>query len=134
MNKENVIKEISFSAVRSGGAGGQHANKVSSKVVLSFHLESSIALNDLEKIILHKKLSNKLSKEGILILTCDESRSQHQNKEIVVKRFLNILETGLKRTKTRIPTKISKGSKMKRLDQKKKLANKKTMRKKPNTD
>lgn len=130
MNPENLIKELSFKAVRSSGAGGQHVNKVSSKIELTFDLENSIELTDEQKQLLLKKLETRLTKENVLILFCDERRSQHKNKEIVIKRFLEIIKNGLKKPKKRKKTKPSNTSIQKRLTSKKKLSEKKTNRQK----
>ena len=130
MNAKDIIRELQFKAVRSSGAGGQHVNKVSSKVELTFDVENSISLSEKEKDLLYKNLTTKLTKEKILILFCDESRSQHRNKELVVERFLELLAAGLTRPKKRKKTKPSKESVKKRLDNKKKLSEKKTNRKK----
>jgi len=131
MKTENLIKELKFKAVRSSGAGGQHVNKVSSKVELFFDLKNSDELSLEEKELLIKNLQPKLTKEGVLLLNCDESRSQHKNKEIVIKRFLALITNGLKVPKKRKSTKPSKSSIQKRLDKKKKLAYKKAFRRKP---
>ena len=134
MNTENLIKELSFKAIRSSGAGGQHVNKVSSKIELSFDLENSTELSDKQKELLTKKLSTKLTKENKLILFCDEGRSQHKNKEIVIKRFIDLIKAELKRPKKRKATKPSKASIQKRLLSKKKHSQKKSTRKKPDLD
>ena len=131
MIAENLIKELNFKAVRSSGAGGQHVNKVSSKIELYFDLLNAAELTSEEKELLLKNLQPKLTKEGVLLLNCDESRSQHKNKEIVIKRFLEIIYNGLKIPKKRKATKPSKSSIQKRLDKKKKLAYKKALRNKP---
>ncbi|UMB60057.1 aminoacyl-tRNA hydrolase [Lutibacter sp. A80] len=131
MNKEALIKELKFKAVRSSGAGGQHVNKVSSKVELFFDLQNSFEFSEEEKQLLSKNLRSKLTKEDILLLSCDESRSQHKNKEISINRFLKLIKNGLKVPKKRKPTKPSKSSIQKRLDTKKKHAYKKSFRKKP---
>ncbi|MDD3722525.1 MAG: alternative ribosome rescue aminoacyl-tRNA hydrolase ArfB [Lutibacter sp.] len=131
MNTELMIKELKFKAVRSSGAGGQHVNKVSSKIELTFDLENSESLSEEEKALLIQKLKNKLTKENILLLQCDESRSQHKNKEIVIDRFLKLIADGLKVQKLRKATKPSKSSILKRLEKKKKQAFKKVFRKKP---
>jgi len=131
MIAENLIKELKFKAVRSSGAGGQHVNKVSSKIELFFDLQNSVALSLEEKNVLLKNLSSKFTKEGVLLLNCDESRSQHKNKEIVIKRFLLLISNGLKAPKKRKFSKPTKSSILKRLDKKKKLANKKIFRRKP---
>ena len=134
MNIENLTKELSFKAVRSGGSGGQHVNKVSSKIELTFDIENSKILKEEQKILLLKNLSSRLTKENVLILFCDESRSQHKNKEIVIERFLKIIKNGLTIPKKRKPTKVSKSAIRKRLEKKKKLAFKKTLRQKPKLD
>jgi len=134
MNTETLIKELKFKAVRSGGAGGQHVNKVSSKVELQFDLQNSLAFTEEEKELLLKTLSFKLTKVNVLLLQCDESRSQHKNKEIVIKRFIELIKNALKVPKKRKATKPSKSSIQKRLDKKKKLAFKKVFRKRPNLE
>jgi ribosome-associated protein len=131
MNKEAIFKELQFKAVRSSGAGGQHVNKVSSKVELSFDLLNSQSLSEREKFVLVKNLSNRLTKEGILLLSSGESRSQHTNKEKVIKRLFHLLEKGLIVPKKRKPKTISKAQKQKRLNQKKRQSEKKGLRKKP---
>ena len=131
MNTERIIKELKFKAVRSSGAGGQHVNKVSSKVELIFDVQNSLELTEEEKELLFKNLQTRLTKENLLLLNCDESRSQHKNKELVIKRFLEILTNGLKVPKKRKPTKPSKASIKKRLEKKKKQAYKKALRGKP---
>ena len=134
MNIEDLIKELSFKAIRSSGAGGQHVNKVSSKIELIFDLENSASLNIEEKELLYKNLATKLTKEHKLILFCDESRSQYKNKEIIIKRFLDLLGAGLTRPKKRKATKPSKASIRKRLMSKKKHSEKKSKRKKPDLE
>jgi len=131
MNKEGIFKELQFKAVRSSGAGGQHVNKVSSKVELSFDLVNSEWLSEREKILLLKNLSTRLTKEGILQLSSGESRSQHTNKEKVIKRLFNLLDKGLVVPKKRKPKQISRAQKQKRLNQKKRQSEKKELRKKP---
>ncbi len=131
MNTENLIKELNFKAIRSSGPGGQHANKVSSKIELTFDVNASNELSDEQKQLLLKKIANRLSKENILILFCDENRSQHKNKEIVIKRFLEVIKEGLRKPKKRKATKPSKKSIQKRLDNKKKTSEKKSSRQKP---
>ena len=134
MDKQQLIEELNFKAVRSGGPGGQHANKVSSKVVLSFHLSESPSLTDAEKLRLTQFLKNRLSQEGVLTLHCDESRSQHQNRALLLVRFLKLLETGLKKPKPRKQTAPPKKPILKRLDAKKKQGIKKQPRRKPGLD
>ncbi|WP_028887276.1 alternative ribosome rescue aminoacyl-tRNA hydrolase ArfB [Tenacibaculum ovolyticum] len=134
MNTHELIKELKFKAIRSSGAGGQHVNKVSSKIELTFDLENSKELSKNQKEILLKKLTNRLTKENILILFSDETRSQHRNKELAIKRFLEIITQGLKRQKIRRATKPSRSSIRKKVENKKRQASKKLLRKKPSLE
>ena len=119
MNQEQILNELQFKAIRSSGPGGQHANKVSSKVELSFQIAASDGLTERQKKRLLLKLGNKLSKEGVLILQCDESRSQHKNKDLVIKRFFKLLEKSLIVPKARKKSKPTRSSIEKRLKSKK---------------
>jgi ribosome-associated protein len=134
MNTENILKELNFKATRSSGAGGQHVNKTSSKIELTFDLENSLSLSENEKELLKAKLSSKLTKENVLILFCEETRSQHRNKDIAIKRFLGVLKTNLMRPKRRRITKPSKGAMKRRVETKKRTSFKKILRKKPKPD
>lgn len=131
MEIEKIISELSFKAVRSSGAGGQNVNKVSSKVVLTFDLLNSQSLSDEEKELSQKKLKSKLTSEGILILNCDEDRSQLKNKEIITKRFLKIIQKSLIVPKERKATKVPKSVIEKRLKDKSTNSEVKQNRKKP---
>lgn len=122
--------ELRFKASRSGGAGGQHVNKVSSKVELEFDVMNSLLLTEEQKAVVLKKLENKLTKEGILKLIAQEDRSQHANKEIVIKKFYEVLRKCFLVQKKRKATKPSRSSKEKRLSSKKRDSDIKKMRKK----
>ena len=134
MNTDMLLKELNFKAVRSSGPGGQHANKVSSKIQLMFDVENSASFSEEEKDLLLKKLKSKLTKENILILTSEESRSQHKNKEIVIEKFHESIKQALHVSIKRKATKPSKSSIKKRLEKKKKHAFKKVSRQKPKLD
>ena len=134
MQRAILLKEIAFKAVRSSGPGGQHVNKTSSKVELSFAINVSQALSDSEKHKLIKKLASRVSSSGILMLSCSETRSQHRNKSIVIDRFIALLEENLKALKVRKKTKPSKNVMERRLKTKKGQAKKKLNRKPPTID
>ena len=131
MDRDVLLNELQFKAVRSSGAGGQNVNKVASKVELTFDLEASQGLSDEEKEVLKETIGNRLTKENVLLLQCDESRSQHKNKEIVIKRFFDVLEEGLIVPKERVPTKVPKAVVKKRLKTKRQTSEKKANRKPP---
>ena len=131
MKIEELLKEIEFKFVRSSGPGGQNVNKVSSKAELYFDLKNTTNISEENKLILQEKLTNYLSKDGILVLKCDESRSQHRNKETVIQRFIEIIKISLKKSTPRKKTRPNKQSIQKRLDNKRKQADKKASRRKP---
>ncbi len=130
MNKEQIHKEVEVSAVRSSGAGGQHVNKVSSKIVLRFNLKNTNAFTIEEKQLLEQNLVTSLSKNKVLIITSQESRSQHKNKEIAFKKLFTLLKKSLFVKKKRKATKPSKSAVKKRLEKKARHALKKVNRKK----
>ncbi|NDV14707.1 aminoacyl-tRNA hydrolase [Muricauda sp. TY007] len=131
MDKKQIHRELQFKAMRSSGAGGQHVNKVSSKVELTFNIPASEGLSDTEKQRILLKLHSRLTNDGALVLQCDEARSQHRNKDLVVKRFFDLLKKALTIPKKRKPSKRTKSSIEKRLRSKKKTAEKKAKRKPP---
>ena len=130
MKVEILNSELNFKAVRSSGAGGQNVNKVSSKMVLIFDVATSQGLDDAEKLLVQTKLKTKISQENLLILTCDEDRSQLKNKRIIIKRFFEMLEKALVKPKKRIATKSTKGANERRIQEKKKAGEIKAGRKK----
>lgn len=128
MNKEIIKTEIQYKAVRSSGAGGQNVNKVATKVQIVFIPNESNGLSEEEKATLNEKLANRLSKEGNIRVESDDTRSQLKNKELCVQRLFLLLENALKKNKKRIATKIPKAVIRKRLDDKKRNADKKENR------
>lgn len=131
MDKDALIPELRFKAVRSSGAGGQNVNKVASKVELSFSIDDSVVLSQAQKDQLIRKLRSRLTKNNELILQSDTSRSQHKNKELAIDRFFSLLEEGLKKRPVRKLTKVPKSSKLKRLKEKKIQSEKKANRQNP---
>ncbi|MFT4698866.1 MAG: ribosome-associated protein [Flavobacteriaceae bacterium] len=134
MNIETLLKELSFKAIRSSGAGGQHVNKTASKVEVTFSVSNSEAISDREKIRVTEKLKNRITSEGNIILQSGKTRSQHKNKAIVIKRLIDLIEKSLIKAKPRRKTKPSRGSIEKRLTSKRNQALKKNNRKNPKID
>lgn len=128
MKLPDLFPELRFKTSRSGGSGGQHVNKVASKVLLEFDIAASELLSDEQKEVLLVKLVNRLNKEGVLQLTEQTKRSQHENKEGVIKKFYALLQKALTPVKKRKPTKTPKSVKEKRLTDKKKASEKKQLR------
>lgn len=134
MDKKTLLSELLYKAVRSSGAGGQHVNKVSSKVVLSFSLIGSEAFTEREKARLLKFFESRLSINGLLQISADDNRSQIRNKKIVTERFLELIEEGLKVKKYRKKSKPSRSSVIKGKQAKQRTSQKKALRKRPSAD
>lgn len=122
--------ELEFSASRSSGPGGQHVNKVNSKITLKFDIGNSTLLTEDEKAVLLTKLASRLTVDGVLILTSQDKRSQFQNKEAVQTKLDALLTKALLKRKARKATKPSKNSVQKRIKKKKQHSEKKQWRQK----
>ncbi len=120
--------ELKFTAARSGGKGGQYVNKVSTKVELHFDYLQSVLLNDEQKRFISAKLRRYINKEGILKITSDGERSQLQNKNNAIKKFLTLLESAFRKPKKRIKVKPGAAYHKKRLERKKIQSRKKERR------
>ena len=125
------MPELVFSASRSGGPGGQHVNKTSTKVNLRFDLRNSALLSEEQKQILLEKLGSRISKEGVLTVSAQNSRSQLQNKQATIKKLDMLLTEAFSKRKTRKATKPSKTAVEKRLQEKTIKSDKKKWRQKP---
>jgi len=123
--------EISFKTARSGGKGGQNVNKVETMVEALWHVADSRFFTDEEKELIQAKLVKKINKDGQLAVRSSEARSQIENKAIAQNKMEQMVAKSLIKPKKRKPTQISKATKEKRLDSKKKESLKKEMRKPP---
>ena len=128
IRNRDFTPEWKISASKSSGAGGQHVNKVNTKIDLRFSLADSSVLSEDEKTRLINRLSGKLTKNGELIITAESERSQKRNKELAIEKFFCLLEQNLKTTKKRIPAKPSRVKRKKRLEEKRKHSEKKSRR------
>lgn len=130
-DKEGILSAVKVKTSRSGGKGGQNVNKVSSKVELILHLESAEFLTAEEKELLRERLAFRIDQEDQLHVTCQEDRSQLQNKERAAEKLISLIASGLHVSKTRKPTKIPRGVILKRRSDKKNLSARKETRKRP---
>jgi ribosome-associated protein len=121
-------RELAFTAVRSGGPGGQNVNKVSTKVELRFDLARSAALTPSVKARLRAQNPGRFDAEGRLLVVCDDTRSQLMNLELARERLAELVRRALVVPKRRRPTKPSYGSRQARLDSKKKRSKTKQSR------
>lgn len=125
--------ELVFTNSRSGGPGGQNVNKVNSKVTVLFDVDNSRILTPDEKSVLREKLSSRMTRDGVLQITSQESRSQLENKDVALAKLDRVLEKAFERRKLRKATKPSKSARQERLKKKKVVSEKKQWRKRPDT-
>ncbi len=129
LENRDFTAECIFSATRSRGPGGQHVNKVNTRIELRFKVSASSLLTEHEKEIILKKLKSSITSEGDIIIISQDSRSQIRNKEKAVEKLNTLLNKALTPRKKRIPTKPTAASQKKRLEQKHIRSEKKSLRK-----
>jgi len=127
-------REIEISFIRASGPGGQHVNKVSSAVQLRFDVRQSQAYSDDVRARLEKLAGNRLTLDGVLVMTAQEHRSQERNREDAIERLLTLIRAAAVVPKVRRATRPTLGSKKRRLESKTKRSGVKSMRSRPAMD
>lgn len=127
-------RELEISFIRASGPGGQNVNKVSSAVQLRFDVRQSQAYSDDVRARLEKLAGNRLTLDGVLVLTAQEHRSQERNRQDALERLLALIRAAAVVPKVRRATRPTLGSKKRRLESKSKRSGVKSMRSRPGMD
>lgn len=120
--------ELREAASRSGGPGGQHVNKTSTRVSLRWNVRKSAAPSDAQRERIEARLSTRLTRGGDLVVHCDGTRSQSRNRELARERLAELVAGALARRKARRPTRPSKASRERRVEAKTRRASVKRTR------
>lgn len=131
IDEKQLLEEVNYKTALSSGPGGQHANKAHTKVILEWNLEETSVFDENQIKLLKKRLQTYLTKKNIFIMSSEDTRSQHRNKTIVTQRFIDRIKEALILPKKRKPTKPGKKYHEKRLQEKKRIAEKKANRQNP---
>ncbi len=126
--------ELQIGFARSGGPGGQHVNKVESKVELRWNPGDSSVLDDADRAWLLDKLSSRLTAAGEIIVTSERTRDQSRNREDASNKLADIVRAAIVRPKPRKKTRPSKGARERRLEEKKRQSERKKHRRVPPDD
>lgn len=131
INKNIAIKEseLTFKFIRSSGPGGQNVNKVATAVQLRFDFTSSESLTEEVKSRLKSIAGKKVTKEGVLIIEANRFRTQEKNRQDAMTRLIVLIDKSSQKRKRRIRTNPTAASNQKRIEIKKRLSEKKNMRK-----
>jgi ribosome-associated protein len=135
MNIKRLVKELTYKSSRSSGSGGQHVNKVETRMTLILDLYGSECLSSKEQQLIKEHSPRRISKAGLFQMHCDIKRNQLANKKELEARFVRLMKLIFKPVKKRIASKIPAQAKRKRLEKKKRISEKKQNRRlKPGPD
>jgi ribosome-associated protein len=122
------MSELNFSASRSSGPGGQNVNKLETRIELRFDVRNSPSLSEFQKTLIEERLGSRIDERGILRIVSQDSRSQWQNKQAAIERFIELIGKALRPVKKRKQTNPTRSSREHRLQSKRIHSEKKRLR------
>ncbi len=126
--------ELSFEFARSSGPGGQNVNKVETKVRLLFDVAGSPTLTEDQRAKIEERLATRISKHGVLRVSSQRHRSREANRKATIERFVELVADALAEEKPRVPTRVSRAARKRRLESKRQRSRKKAFRARPDEE
>ena len=123
--------DLRFEFARSSGPGGQNVNKVETKVRLLFDLQGSRSLSSKQRSRIEERLSTRITKAGVLHVSSQRHRSREANRRATIERFVELLADALEEEEPRLPTRVPKTQRKRRLESKRRRSQKKALRSRP---
>ena len=136
INRQLTIphEEIRFTASRASGPGGQHVNTADTRIELRWNIRQSAVLSDSQRERITMALASRINRRGELVLRSGTRRSQHQNRQEVLTRLVTLVQRALAVRKRRVQTKPPASTRERRLQEKKRRAEIKHRRQRPESD
>ena len=128
------LSELAIETSRSSGPGGQHVNKTETRVSVRFDVEGSVALDEAQKAMVRERLASRLTREGVLLVSAQRHRSQSANRELAIGRLVELLQEALTEREPRRVTRVPRGQKSDRRQQKRNRGELKRLRQVPPAD
>ncbi len=126
--------ELRFEFARSSGPGGQNVNKVETKVRLLFDVRGSSSLTPQQRSRIEERLATRITRDGVLHVASQRHRSREANRRATVERFVQLITLALAEDEPRVPTRIPKAARKRRLESKRQRSRKKVLRARPSED
>ncbi len=124
-------EELEFATSRSSGPGGQNVNKVNTRVTVLFDVDRSAVLSEHQRALLREQLGTRISKAGVLRVASQRHRTQLANRDAAVERLVQLMGDALSGKPARVPVRVPKAAKEKRLDEKRRRGGLKRERSEP---
>ncbi len=127
-------EELDYETSRSSGPGGQHVNKVETRVTVRFDLAGSVALSDEQKERVRSRLAGRITREGVLRVAAQKHRSQSANRDEARARLASLLAEAIRPRRRRRKTRPSAASRRRRLENKRRRSDVKRLRRRPSSE